>query len=472
MPATAVARNRKPQVGSATPRIAPPLPARSRVDDMLEVARKIELNLYPWQVIDCRYLQASGPKTWLWHEVATIVARQNGKTTNLELLALTRMVKYGHRVAHSAQNLKLPRESHEVLAGLVSTYYPKLLPKRGIRYAQGQESIHLTNGGYYHITSATKSGARGPSNDLVLIDETREFDDWAFISAIKPTIIARAEGQIAYFSNAGTPDSIVLNSLRARADNDHSLAYLEWSAAPELAPDDLKGWLRANPSIGHNPPLLENLEREYQANLLGNSMELWETEYLCRWSHQTGRTPLLETGEWERQDFGLTDAPRRATMGIKVDPSGERASAVMAWPHADGVALEVVADVTGNPIDTARLGPDLAALGVKLKARRVAFDPTTDADLIRYFRIIEPLASRAYAAATGTFVENALAKKFAVRDPAGILARDLNNTVRVTNSNGTYLAVKSSPETTNTAVEAAIRAAWFASAPQPKVMVY
>jgi hypothetical protein len=159
-------------------------------------------------------------------------------------------------------------------------------------------------------------------------------------------------------------------------------------------------------------------------------------------------------------------------MGIKVDPSGERASAVMAWPHADGVALEVVADVTGNPIDTARLGPDLAALGVKLKARRVAFDPTTDADLIRYFRVSEPLASRAYAAATGKFVEIALAKQFAVRDPAGILAHDLNNTVRVTNSNGTYLAVKSSPETTNTAVEAAIRAAWFASAPQPKVMVY
>lgn len=472
MAAVAAAKRRKPQIGSSTPRLAPPLPAKSLVDDMLEVAKAIELELYPWQIIACRYLQAKGPETWLWHELATIVARQNGKTTILELLALTRMVKYGHRVVHSAQNLKLPRESHAMLADLISDHYPKLLPKRGVRNAQGQESIRLTNGGHYHITAATRSGARGPSDDLVLIDETREFDDWAFISAIKPTVIARPQGQIAYFSNAGTPESLVLNSLRARADNDRSLAFLEWSAAPDLPPDDVKGWAQANPSIGHNPALLPNLEREYQANLLGNSMEVWETEHLCRWSHQTGRAPLLQADEWERQQFGFEGEPRRVTMGIKMDPSGERASAVAAWPRGEGVALEVVADVTGDPIDVTRLGPDLARLAVKLKARKVVFDPTTDADLVRYFRLSEPLTTRGYSAASAKFTELALGRKFAVRDPSGLLARDLESTVRSSNSNGTYLAVKSSPDTTNTTVEAAIRASWFASAPQPKVMVY
>lgn len=439
---------------------------------MLGVAQEIGLELYPWQVINCRYLAAKGPTTWLWHEVATIVARQNGKTTDLELLALTRMVKYGHRVVHSAQNLKLPRESHEILADLISTHYPKLLPKRGIRYAQGQESIRLTNGGYYHITSATKSGARGPSDDLVLIDETREFEDWAFISAIKPTVIARPDGQIAYFSNAGTPESVVLNSLRARADSDRSLAYLEWSAAPDLAPDDIKGWLQSNPSIGHNPALLDNLEREYQANMLGNSMEVWETEHLCRWASEMGMPPLLMPEDWERQTFADSEHGRYLSMGVKVDPSGVRASAVVAWPQGDGVGLDVVADVTGDPVDTARFGTDLAALARRLKVRRVVFDPYTDADLARYFREGKPINSSLYVAASEKFVSLALARQLTVTDPGGILAADLRQTVRASNKNGSYLAVKSSPEVTNTAIEASIRAAWEASTPRPKVMVY
>lgn len=439
---------------------------------MLDVAKEIELELYPWQVVNCRYLQARGPSSWLWKEVATIVARQNGKTTDLELLALTRMVKYGQRVVHAAQNLKVPRESHEMLADLIGKHYPKLLPRNGVRYAQGQEAIKLTNGGHYHIVAATKRGARGATDDLVLLDEVREFEDWGFVSAIKPSTIARAEGQITYFSNAGTPSSIVLNSLRERADNDRRLAYLEWSAAPDLAPDDVKGWAQANPSIGHNPALFENLEGEYQANMLGNSMEVWETEHLCRWAQKTGSPPLVLAEDWERQDFALADAPSRVTLGIKVDPSGERASAVAAWPHKDGVALEVVADVTGHPIDAARLGPDLAKLAIQMKARTVAFDPYTDADLVRHFRQAKAINGRDYSAASEKFVHLALNRSFAVRDPQGILARDLLSTIRAGNANGTYLAVKSSPETTNTAVEAAIRAAWMASAPQPRPVVY
>lgn len=440
--------------------------------DMLDVAKEIGLELRPWQVLNCRYLQAKGPRSWLWPEVVTIVARQNGKTTDLELLVLTRMVKYGHGVVHAAQNRELPRESHSKLADLIDQHYPKMLPRNGVRFGSGQESIRLTNGGHYRIVAATRSGARGPSNDLVVVDELREFDNFEFISAAKPTIIARPDGQIAYFSNAGTPESVVLNSLRERADNDRSLAYLEWSSPPDLAPDDIKGWLAANPSIGHNPVLLPNLEREYQANLLGNTMNIWETEYLCRWAAATGRAPLLLPEEWERQAAAPDAGYGRVTMGIKVDPSGERASAVAAWPHKEGVALEVVADVTGSPIDSARLGPDLARLASQIKARTVVFDPYTDADLVRYFRVAKPLNGRDYAAASEKFVQLALSRQFAVRDPAGIFARDLTNTVRATNNNGTYLAVKSSPETTNTAIEAAIRAAWLASAPQPRPVVY
>jgi hypothetical protein len=45
-------------------------------------------------------------------------------------------------------------------------------------------------------------------------------------------------------------------------------------------------------------------------------------------------------------------------------------------------------------------------------------------------------------------------------------------TIRRSASGGAYVAIKASPETTNTAAEAAIRAVWLASAPKitPRVL--
>lgn len=300
-----------------------------------------------------------------------------------------------------------------------------------------------------------------------------DFDDLEFISAAKPTVMASPDAQIVYFSNAGTPESVVLNSLKARADNDASLAYLEWSAAPDADHSSPAAWLQANPAAGHNPAIFANLEREHRAHLLGGTLEVWEREYLCRWVAVHGALPFVDAAEWLRQDFSLaTPAGRYATLGIKTDPNGTRCSAVIAWPVDGGVALDVVADVTGHPIDVELLGPDLAKLATKLKARQVVFDPWTDADLSRYFRNAKALAGRDFAAASDKFARLALSRQLSVHDPGSILARDLDSTVRAGTQSGMFTAVKSTPEATNTAVEAAIRATWMASAPLPKVMVY
>jgi hypothetical protein len=443
---------------------------------MLEVATRIELSLYPAQVTACRYLCARAPIGWLWREVAVLMARQNGKTTIGELLALTRMVT-GFRVMHSAQNRELPRESHAWLGDTLAVYYPHLMGRNAVRSSSGQESIHLKNGGHYRIAAATRSGARGPSNDLVLIDEVLELDSFDFLAAAKPTLMASAEPQTVYLSNAGTPESVVLASLRLRADSDHNLAYLEWSAEADGDMADPRQWAMANPSIGHNPAVLGNLEADYQAHLLGGTLDVWERENLCRWTPSIGQSVLIALADWEKQprdeqaERGSL-GPRRCTIGIKCDPNGERASAVAAWPIEGGVALEVIADVTGSPIDYARVGPELARLAVTLRARQVVFDPWTDADLARHMRQAKALTGRDWASASEKFVQLALAKQLSVRDPARILDRDLEHTVRSSHTAGTYVAVKDMPESTNTAIEAAIRAVWLASAPQPKVVVY
>jgi len=455
-------------IGSPLPRIKPPLPARSEYKALVNRAEELGQPFRPWQVTVARYVSALAPNIgWLYPEVATLAARQNGKTSIMRPLIIERLFA-GHRIVHAAQDLKLPRDMHEEIATIIDEQYREFLPsKRGIKYGVGQESIRLTTGGVYHIVSNSRSGARGPSNDLVLVDEVLELVSMDFVAAAIPTTIARPWGQVVYFSNSGTPASVVLQWLRVRADNDPKLAYLEWSAEPHLAPDDIKGWLQANPSIGHNPVLLSNLEDQYRSHLAGGSLDVWEREHLCRPTLSMHES-IVSAEQWSMQEFVTETAPIRPILGIKMDISGDRASAVLAWQEADGrIGLEIVVDEEGDPIRTGELGPALQKLAVEKHVSGIAYDPYTDTDLAQHLRRAKPLTGRDYANATEKFVRLVSGRQLVVHDEGAILAADVAATIPRSMSGGAYVAIKASPELTNTAAEAAIRAVWLASAPRP-----
>lgn len=466
------ARGRAP-TGSASPRIAPPPPLRHGARDLADLAERLGRPLWPWQRLAARYLTATAGDRWLYPEVAVVVARQNGKTSILDALIVDRLVR-GHRVIHTAQNRSLPIDTHERLAALLSEHHPTLVERhRGITFGSGKEGIRLTTGGHYRIVAPTRGGARGNPADTLVIDEVREFEDDEFTAAALPTTIASARPQVVYLSNAGYAQSVVLNALRARAGVDPSLAYLEWSAAPDRAPDDVAGWCEANPAIGHNPRLLENLERQHRAHVLGGTMHVWEQEHLCRWTVARAER-LVTPEEWSGVTF-LDARPTlaRPVMGIKMDPSGCRVSAVVARATGhDRVTIDVVADATGDPVDVDRLAADVRAMARSLRVSAVAYDPATDADLARRLERTHAIAGRDYAAATERFVRLVAGRGLAVHDPLGILAEDLARTTRRAMSAGTAIAVKAGPGMTNSAAEAAIRAVWKAADAQPRGAIY
>lgn len=469
-----VARRKKVRVGSEKPRIAPPVPLKHGADDFAELGERLGQPLWPWQRRAARYITATSPDGWLYPEVCLVVARQNGKTTLLAPLIVGRLLD-GQSILHAAQNRELPRGTHKHVARLLREHFPEQVPNRNsIRFGAGQEEISTESGGSYRIVAATDSGARGPSANLVIVDEVRALKSADFIEAAQPTTIAQELTQTVYLSNAGTTESVVLNSLRARAGTDEYLAYLEWSAAPERSPDDVAGWLESNPSIGHNPWLLRNLERVYKSCVLGETLDKWEREHLCRWTVAESAR-LVTREEWTAQAFEPErPTPSRPAMGVKMDPNGTRLSAVIAWPGPDEkVYLDVVADVTGDPIDVERLGPDLKSLAAKLRTSTIAFDPATDADVMRHItRPSTSITARDYASATERFVRLVAGRKLIVHDPGSILAHDLEATTRKAMSAGTAIAVKADAERTNTAAEAAIRAVWAAASARPRLMVY
>lgn len=460
-----------PKVGNAKPRLAPPLPLRSDVKGFREEASALGIELMPWQLVVARYIEARTKQGMrLYPEICVEVARQNGKTTIAKPL-ITRALRAGLRVLHIADKRELPREMHSMIANALSKT-PELFPKRRgktvwPRYGAGQEEIELANGGRYRI--AAKTGGRGWDEvDVLVIDELREMEDFAIIAASSSTQAVSADPLTIYFTNAGDDKSIVLNSVRSRAAEDPNLAFLEWSADPDFDADNRRGWLQANPAIGHIPSLHGWLEREYLRHRLAGTMPIFETENLCR-SVPTLQPRVLPDVVWQGLR-GRMEEPVRPSLGLKVDPEGRRASAVIAWTVDGVIYVRSFAEDVTSPLDVDAFAVALQPLVRQFRVGAIGYDPWTDRDLARHFPNAKAINGADYVAAGERFVRAAEGGQLR-HDDDGTIATDLTYTVRRETSNG-WFATRADPDRPTTASEAAIRAVWLAtnpSATKPKV---
>ncbi len=457
-------------IGSPSPRIGPPLPLRHGLAGYRERSTTLGIDPMPWQDTAACYLTATGPDdVWQFRDVAVVVGRQNGKTTLLKALIVQRLLA-GRSVMHIAQVRELPRIMFETIADALEATDSDLFPRRRgkiiwPRRGAGSESIVLTNGGTYRIAAAVTGSARGHSIDDLLIDELREMESFDVINAAKPAQRFSENPQTIYLSNAGTDDSVVLNSLRDRGTaDDPSLAYLEWSADPDYDPGDVRGWVQANPSIGHFPQVLRDLEKDYTAAKLGGNMPGFETEALCRWV-KTMRPALVSNEEWNAcAATGRVPKPRKTYLAVSMDPDGTRASIATAWLGPDDTCyLSVVDDVRGDPIVTSELGN----LWRSHRGAKVAFDPMTDAELAKFFRVTKAVSGREFGNATSNFVGLIKSKRLRWTDATSV-GDDLAWTARKENDEtGSFQAVRANDDRPVTAALAAIRAVWLATGLRP-----
>lgn len=441
------------------------MPLRTGVEAFRRQSGEIGISLIPWQDVAGSYLYALDPAgNWLFPEGAVIVSRQNGKTEILVPHITTRL-RMGRRIMHSAQNRELPREVFGRIADIFLDHYPSELARRP-RFANGQEEIRLKNGGVYRIVAPTRGGARGPSNDDVIIDELREMDVWDFIAAAKPTLNASRNPQILYLSNAGDDTSVVLNALRKRKDEDPSLAYLEWSASPERSSDDRAGWVEANPSIGHMPQIEDNLEREHRAHRLSGTLSIFETEHLCRWVNSLDQR-LVDDYAWAvAESPEPLGRPKSAYMGVSMDPDGRRASAVIAWRTTDNrLALRQVFEQTGDPIDTDEVGDALRRIADRNRVVSVGYDGLTDRELAKFFRKSQPITGPEFANASARFATAVQSTALRWEDAAAVTDDLVWTTRKPHDQSGSFQAVRADDDRPITASLASIRAVWLASLP-------
>jgi phage terminase large subunit-like protein len=327
-------------------------------------AEVLEIELYPWQkwlLVHALELLPDG--SFRFRTVVVLVARQNGKSTLSQILALFFMFVLGvSLVLGTAQDLDVAEEIWQGAVDLVEETPELNAQKSTIVKAAGKKALVLKSGERYKVKSANRRAGRGLSGDLILLDELREHQSWDAWGAITKTTMARPDAQVWALSNAGDVSSIVLRYLRKMAhaavgdpdgicaddvavpvveDDDESadvemdedsLGIFEWSAPPGCGVWDRDGWAQANPSLGFSIT-----ERTVGSAAKTDPEWVFRTEVLCQWS-DGNLDSVFPPGSW---DAGVDAASRWAegspvTVCVDVSASRGMAYAAVAGRRADG----------------------------------------------------------------------------------------------------------------------------------------
>lgn len=351
-------------VGHSQPRLFTP-PARKLTKattlgyEAIRFAEMLGVELLPWQKWWLKHaLELAPGGGFRYRTILTLVARQSGKTFLLRLLALYFMYIRGVRlVLGAAQSLDIARESWSGAVELAESDPDLAAEIEVVRKANGEQELRLTNGARYRITAASRSAGRGLSVGLLVLDELREHRDWLAWGALSKTTIAQPDALIVGISNAGSDDSIVLNSLRetALAGTDDSLAIFEWSAPDGCDLDDPKAWQAANPGLGHTVSA-----QAIASALSTDPPAVFRTECLCQ--RVTSLDAAIDLDAWQdcADPSGSLDGVRnRVACCLDVAPDLSHVTLVAAALLDDGRVRTEVVDAWDTTEAARRALPEL-----------------------------------------------------------------------------------------------------------------
>ena len=236
--------------------------------DLCEMAG---LDLDDWQTNLLTNSLRSGPDGhWAAIEVGACVPRQNGKGSILEARELVALFIDERRwpmaatplTIHSAHEAATASEAFGRLWGLIedtASFHRKVRgkPTQGV----GSQVIRMRDGRRIQFRTRTKSGGRGYSCGLLILDEAMILAETAH-EAMFSAVTAQPNCQVWYTGSAADKESMdkakVFTRVRNRgvAGEDEDLMFVEYSLpyddpskVPAEVAMDPEAWKRANPSL-------------------------------------------------------------------------------------------------------------------------------------------------------------------------------------------------------------------------------
>lgn len=359
--------------GVTQPRIfTPPLRKLNQSTSLgyacIEYAEKVlGKELYPWQkfaLIHALEIAGSlkGKWTFRFRTVLFLISRQNGKTVLSEVIASFFLNMLGvESVFGTSLSLDKAEEVWEAVIRDQEDIPDLSQDIERVSRTNGNKRLILTDGRQYKVGAPTRRAGRGDSNDLVMLDEIREHRDWETWSAAAASTVAKPNGIIMCFSNAGDPDSIVLRQLRSQAVaaidgkeaqnfggevDSKSLGLFEWSAPDGAKTDDMKALAQANPALGYG--LLT--ERALMSNRSTFPENKFRSECMCQQVETILPQPFPD-GAWDACLDMASNIPLESDVYFGIDLSEDRrwTSIGVCGLRSDGNwHIEVVARAVGT----------------------------------------------------------------------------------------------------------------------------
>lgn len=348
-----------------TPPLRPLTPKTSAGFALIAFAEEVlGMELLPWQKwLAIHSLEMLPDGTFRFRTVVLLVARQNGKSTFLQVLALFFLYVRGVAlVIGTAQNLDIAEEVWQGAVDIAQDVPDLAAEIERVTMVNGKKALELRHGERYKVQAANRRGGRGLSGDLVMLDELREHQSWDAWGAVTKTTMARALAQVWAASNAGDGSSVVLRFLRLLAHlslgdpdglaeewadaapdeidepDDDSMGIFEWSAPAGCAITDRAGWAAANPSLGHTIT-----ERAIASAMRTDPEAVFRTEVLCQWVSAMSKT-AIDPDLWA--SLADVDAARGQSpvFAVAVAPDRSWAAVVAAWRKDDGTPHVTLVD--------------------------------------------------------------------------------------------------------------------------------
>lgn len=363
------------RLGSQRPvlRSVPPR-ASSAGAEAIEQAEAAGLILDPWQELAVDdILGESEDGSWAAMETGVIAPRQNGKGGIIEATELCGLFVLGEQlILHSAHEFKTAQEAFQRVLALVTNTDDLRKKVKKVTQAHGEEGIQLLTGQRLRFVARSGGSGRGFSADRIILDEAYALtaDQMA---ALLPTLSARPNPQVNYYSTPPKESAAFLCELRKRGKNGApGLAYLDWGAdlnmasptlAQQIADPDL--WYATNPALGIRISAAF-VEKELDAL----PAEEFARERLGVWPAAAGGS-VIDPEQWGRLadlDSGIDGA---MALSVDITPSRDYSCIAAYGLRSDGLGhMEIIEHLPGTDWVIRRL----VALRERWKPVAVALD--------------------------------------------------------------------------------------------------